>query len=142
MSVTTTHWETLLFSDPARTTPPRPADRLSPRAAYQEVLHGRATLVDIRPPGARLTEGAIAPWLAVEVVDLTLDLDEPGLAARPWTGRGTAVGGRRTRLVLLCGDGHRSATAAEALARLGEPSATHLTGGFRAWREAGLPTVP
>jgi phage shock protein E len=43
-------------------------------------------------------------------------------------------------IVCYCGGGMRSALAAESLARMGYTNVASLAGGFRAWREAGLPT--
>lgn len=44
-----------------------------------------------------------------------------------------------TDLVLYCGGGFRSALAAENLQRMGYTNVASMDGGFRAWREAGLP---
>ena len=45
------------------------------------------------------------------------------------------------KVVLHCGVGRRSATAAAACAKAGVPIAGHLRGGIAAWKHAGLPTV-
>lgn len=42
-------------------------------------------------------------------------------------------------LILYCGGGYRSALAADALQRMGYRRVRSLAGGWRAWREAGLP---
>lgn len=42
-------------------------------------------------------------------------------------------------LVVVCNDGYSSSLAAASLQRLGFCKATDLRGGFRAWRNAGLP---
>lgn len=44
-----------------------------------------------------------------------------------------------TELVLYCGGGSRSALAADNLQKMGYRNVASLIGGFRAWREAGLP---
>jgi len=44
-----------------------------------------------------------------------------------------------SRLVLYCGGGYRSALAADALRVMGYTDAISLEGGWRAWREAGMP---
>ena len=44
-------------------------ERLSARAAYQETLFGRATLVDIRPQQQRQREGEVHPDLAPVVIE-------------------------------------------------------------------------
>lgn len=43
------------------------------------------------------------------------------------------------RLVLYCGGGFRSALAADALAKMGYSRVYSLAGGWRAWKEAGMP---
>jgi rhodanese-related sulfurtransferase len=43
-------------------------------------------------------------------------------------------------IVCYCGGGKRSALAADNLQRMGYQNVASLAGGFRAWREAGLPT--
>ncbi|MBK5291756.1 MAG: sulfurtransferase [Acidobacteriia bacterium] len=51
----------------------------------------------------------------------------------------SAVPDKNARLVLYCGGGYRSALAADALRNMGYTNAISLDGGWRAWREAGLP---
>lgn len=158
---TTPHWETLLFSGPGgdagtahRTgrgwDAPRYdgiddqlADartrlaRVSARAAYQEVLYGRAVLVDIRPAAQRAREGQVAPHLQPLVVErnvLEWRFDPRSDARLPVAGHGT-------RVIVLCQEGYTSSLAADALVRLGVERATDVVGGFRAWREAGLPVA-
>jgi len=43
-------------------------------------------------------------------------------------------------IVLYCGGGFRSALAAENLQRMGYRKVKSMAGGFRAWKEKGLPT--
>lgn len=51
----------------------------------------------------------------------------------------TRVPDAETLLVLYCGGGYRSALAADALQRMGYTRVRSFAGGWRAWREAGLP---
>jgi rhodanese-related sulfurtransferase len=44
-----------------------------------------------------------------------------------------------TEIVLYCGGGFRSALAAENLQKMGYKNVYSMDGGFRGWREAGLP---
>jgi rhodanese-related sulfurtransferase len=44
-----------------------------------------------------------------------------------------------TEVVLYCGGGYRSALAAENLQKMGYDNVWSMAGGFRGWREAGLP---
>ena len=43
------------------------------------------------------------------------------------------------KIVLYCGGGYRSALAADALQKMGYKSVFSLAGGWRAWKEAGMP---
>ena len=43
------------------------------------------------------------------------------------------------RITLQCGTGRRSALAAQQLLAGGSDEASHLAGGIKAWKEAGLP---
>ena len=45
-----------------------------------------------------------------------------------------------TPIVCYCGGGKRSALAAESLQRMGYANVSSLVGGFKAWRDADLPT--
>jgi rhodanese-related sulfurtransferase len=44
-------------------------------------------------------------------------------------------------IVLYCGGGYRSALAADALQRMGYRRVASMDGGWRRWRELGLPTA-
>ena len=137
-------WETRLFSAPhydgidhqladARSR----LRRVSVRAAYQEVLHHRAVLVDIRPAAQRAAEGEVAAHLVPLVVErnvLEWRFDPRHDARLP-------VAGFDTRVLVLCQEGYTSSLAADALVRLGVRRASDVVGGFRAWREAGLPVA-
>jgi rhodanese-related sulfurtransferase len=46
------------------------------------------------------------------------------------------------RFVFYCQSGWRSALACAVANRMGLERASHLAGGFGAWKEAGLPVVP
>ena len=46
------------------------------------------------------------------------------------------------RFVFYCGSGWRSALAAKAAQDMGLAPVCHITGGFTAWKEAGLPMDP
>jgi rhodanese-related sulfurtransferase len=51
----------------------------------------------------------------------------------------TCVPGKAAKMVLYCGGGYRSALAADELRKMGYTDVISLDGGWRAWREAGLP---
>ena len=44
-----------------------------------------------------------------------------------------------TELILYCGGGYRSALAADNLQRMGYTNVISMDGGWRGWKEAGLP---
>jgi len=107
------------------------------QAAYQEVLFGRATLVDIRPQGQREQEGEVHPDLAPVVIErnvLEWRLDPRHPSSLPIADHGL-------RVILICQESYTSSLAADVLLRLGIHRATDIIGGFAAWRGAGLPCL-
>lgn len=108
-------------------------DRLDPHQAAAEVADG-AQLVDIRPAWQRADEGEIPGSLIVERNHLEWRLHPGSVARVPAAQPGQ-------RWIVLCSQGYTSSLAAAALQSLGIP-ATDLVGGFQAWRDAGLATVP
>jgi rhodanese-related sulfurtransferase len=46
-----------------------------------------------------------------------------------------------TPVICYCGGGSRSALAAESLQRMGYTNVSSLAGGFKAWKDANLPTT-
>jgi len=50
-----------------------------------------------------------------------------------------AISDTGAEIVLYCGGGFRSALAAEAIQKMGYTNVYSMDGGFRGWREAGLP---
>ena len=47
---------------------------------------------------------------------------------------------KEAELILYCGGGYRSALAADSLQRMGYRNVLSMAGGWKAWKEAGLPT--
>jgi rhodanese-related sulfurtransferase len=47
---------------------------------------------------------------------------------------------KSTEIILYCGGGFRSALAADSLQRMGYRNVYSMQGGWKAWKEAGLPT--
>jgi rhodanese-related sulfurtransferase len=111
-------WQTTLFTSSRR----HHGVALSPRAAFQAALHGRALLVDLRSADARQRDGELPAYL------LAGDSEREGgrpayrLSSRP------APAGTPAVIAL---DEHGDLPH-------GTP---HVAGGFRAWRAAGMPTV-
>jgi rhodanese-related sulfurtransferase len=109
-------------------------DRLEPHAAHDAVGRG-ALLVDIRQDTSRLRDGVIpgALHLPRTVLEWRADPDSPF--------RNPHVGGLDRQLILVCDHGYSSSLAAVSLVELGFAHATDLVGGFRAWRDAGMPVA-
>ena len=91
--------ETLLFAGG------KACGELTARAAFQEALHGRASILDLRSGSERAVEGELPAYLS----------------------SGGAEGHRR--LIALVGHDGLS---------LGLPA---ISGGFAAWRQAGMPVA-
>ena len=113
-------------------------DRVTPYAAYRELLARQAVLVDIRPDAQRAEEGEVHPVVHPLYVDRNV-LEwrfDPRSESRLEQASYTA------RVIVLCQEGYTSSLAADALVRLGVRRATDVVGGLRAWREAELPLAP
>lgn len=106
-------------------------ENLSPAEVMAEMSTGDLLLVDLREPGERTENGAIAG--AVHAPRGMLEFYADPTSAYH---RAEFDPGRRT--ILYCASGGRSALAAEALQALGYRHVAHLDGGLKAWREAGF----
>ncbi|MFE2285126.1 rhodanese-like domain-containing protein [Streptomyces sp. NPDC059443] len=109
--------------------------RVDPARAYAESLAG-ALLVDIRYQALRERDGLIPGALVIERNELEWRLDPEGSHRLP---EATDHG---IRAIVICNEGYASTLAAASLHALSLPNATDLTGGFQAWRAAGLPVTP
>ena len=109
--------------------------RLSPEQAATAVRSGDAVLVDIRPQRDREEEGELPGGIVVERNVLEWRFD-PASDAR------LGVASYDLQVIVVCNEGYTSSLAAATLHELGVWRATDIVGGYRAWRAAGLPTVP
>ncbi|MEV7991182.1 rhodanese-like domain-containing protein [Streptomyces sp. NPDC086077] len=109
--------------------------RIEPQEAYEAARAGEALLVDIRYEALRERDGLIPGALVVERNELEWRLDPLGSHRLP------EATGHDLRVVVVCNEGYASSLAVESLHRLGLHRATDLTGGFQAWRGAGLPVT-
>ena len=107
--------------------------RLGPAQAHRAVAAG-AVLVDIRPRGQRQAEGQIPGAAIVERNVLEWRFDPQSAARLP-------IARYDLQVIVFCSEGYTSSLAAAALLDLGIRRATDLAGGFRAWRESGLPVT-
>ena len=110
-------------------------ERVTPAEAHAAVEAGDAVLVDIRPYAQRAQEGEVPGALIVERNVLEWRTDPTSDARLP------EATGDDVRWIVLCQEGYTSSLAAASLHDLGLTRATDVDGGFRAWREAGLPTT-
>ncbi|MCX5127128.1 rhodanese-like domain-containing protein [Streptomyces sp. NBC_00193] len=108
--------------------------RVDAAQAHAESLTG-ALLVDIRYQALRERDGLIPGALVVERNELEWRLDPEGSHRLP-----EAVD-HDVRIIVICNEGYASTLAAASLHALSLPNATDLTGGFQAWKAAGLPVV-
>jgi rhodanese-related sulfurtransferase len=107
--------------------------RLGPHETHAAMRRG-AILVDIRPAAQRAEHGEIPGAVIIERNVLEWRLDPRSDARLSFTRYELEV-------IVTCQEGYTSSLAAASLQDLGLSRATDLDGGFKAWREAGLPTT-
>jgi rhodanese-related sulfurtransferase len=110
-------------------------ERLDPWQAASASAEG-AWLVDIRPQAQRAYEGEIPGAWIIERNVLEWRFDPRCPARLP------GVTDHDLAVVVFCSEGYTSSLAAAGLQQVGLRRATDLVGGFVAWRDAGLPTIP
>jgi phage shock protein E len=87
-----------------------------------------ATLIDVREASDYTKEHADAALgISKGVVELKIEETIPD------TGK---------EIICYCGGGSRSALVADNLQKMGYTNVASMTGGFKAWKEQGLPTTP
>jgi rhodanese-related sulfurtransferase len=99
---------------------------ISPADAREQAERGDAVLIDVREEddwGQGHAEGA--KHLSRGVIELEIEDQIPDL---------------KKPIICYCGGGSRSALVVESLQKMGYENVRSLTGGYRAWKEAGLPT--
>ena len=109
--------------------------RVDPRQASDAIGDG-ALLIDIRSESQRERDGVVpdAVFIPRNVLEWRCD------PASRW--RDPGIGGHDRELIVMCDEGYASSLAAATLKQLGFERAADLTGGFQAWRAAGLPVAP
>ena len=93
-------------------------------------------IVDLRSHDERARDGVIPGSVHVprSVLEWRVDPDS-GFSNRH-------VVDRDIELILVCREGYSSSLAAVSLRGVGHARVADLIGGFEAWREAGLETIP
>jgi len=109
-------------------------ENLSPSAVAAELESGDVLLVDIREAEERAQHGCIPGAIHTSRGMLEFYADPTSAYHRPGFDP-------RSRIILYCASGGRSALAADMLQILGYDRIAHLDGGLKAWREVGLPVV-
>jgi len=107
-------------------------ETLSPEAASELLAQEGVTFVDLRDPREVEREGAIpgAKFCTRGMLEFWIDPASP--YHKDWFASGD-------RFVFFCAGGWRSALAAKTAQDMGLTPVAHIDGGFKAWREAGLP---
>jgi rhodanese-related sulfurtransferase len=108
-------------------------ERLEPSQVDAAMRDGRALLIDIRSETQRARDGLVPGALVVprNVLEWRCDPASPH--------RDPRIDGRAQTLIVICDEGYQSSLAAATLQELGLTRTTDVIGGFRAWRDAGLP---
>jgi rhodanese-related sulfurtransferase len=98
---------------------------ISAGEAQQQIERGEAVLIDVRENDDwRQGHAKGAKHLERGIVELEIEEQIPDL---------------KTPIICYCGGGSRSALVAESLQKMGYENVRSLAGGFRGWKEAGLP---
>nr|WP_246080314.1 rhodanese-like domain-containing protein [Nonomuraea mesophila] len=105
---------------------------MSPAEAAAAIAGG-ARLVDTRPQFQRAADGEIPGAIVIERNHLEWRLDPTSPARIP------EATGHDIAWILICDEGYSSSLAAASLRTIGLARATDVIGGFRAWKQAGLP---
>jgi rhodanese-related sulfurtransferase len=108
--------------------------RLQPHDAYAQMKAG-ALVVDVRTAEQIARDGRVpnALEISLNVLEWRLDPDS--------SSRHTGAPGLDDVVIILCNEGYCSSLAAARLQSLGFRAATDIEGGFRAWRERGMPVL-
>ena len=109
--------------------------RLDPREASGALERG-ALLVDVRSDSQRARDGVVpdAKFFPRNVIEWRAD---PSSSAHD-----PAFSDPDRPVIVMCDEGYQSSLVAATLQELGFRQATDLSGGFQAWRQAGLPVEP
>ena len=99
---------------------------ISPDDARAQAESGQALLIDVREETDwREAHAQGAKHLERGIIELEIEEQVPDL---------------KQPIICYCGGGSRSALVAESLQKMGYENVRSLAGGFRAWKEAGLPS--
>ena len=111
-------------------------DEVQPAFAHRAASDQSAVILDVREPGELSTDGVLGVdhhHIPRGILETKAD-PESGAAHE-----GLTEARDNCAVLVVCASGGRAAMAAERLAEMGY-DAKVVSGGFKAWREAGLPT--
>ena len=98
---------------------------ISPAEAQEQTERGDTVLIDVREEEDWRDDHAKgAKHLDRGSIELEIEEQVPDL---------------KTPIICYCGGGSRSALVVESLQKMGYENVRSMAGGFRAWKEAGLP---
>jgi rhodanese-related sulfurtransferase len=101
---------------------------VKPEAVLKEMSGSQKPfLIDVREPKEIADGGFIAGAVSIPLRTLTQNLDKLPAQDQP--------------IIVYCGIGHRGAVALEVLNLLGYTNVRSISGGFTAWKAAGLPVA-
>ena len=110
-------------------------EELLPPAASEEIGAGDAAVIDVRD-AERFESGHLENAVNISAGESARDAHGSAYADAV----AEAAGGRDRRVILYCGEGNRSARAADALRNEhGFERAASIIGGVKLWSELGLP---
>jgi rhodanese-related sulfurtransferase len=100
---------------------------ISPADAQKQTEAGDAVLIDVREEADwREDHAKGAKHLERGIIELEIEEQVPDM---------------KTPIICYCGGGSRSALVAESLQKMGYENVRSVAGGFRAWKESGLPSA-
>jgi rhodanese-related sulfurtransferase len=111
------------------------ADVISVDKAIARMGQADTLFIDVREPQELPATGILPGAIIAPMSQLQAMVDRRSPDFQPAFASGK-------ELIFYCATGHRSASAAEALARIGIPRTVNLTGGIVAWLQAKGPVVP
>ena len=109
-------------------------ENLTPAQVKKELENANVTLIDIRETEELKQNGKIpgsfhaARGMLEFYADPSLPYYKPEF-------------NKDNKIILHCASGGRSALAAATLKQMGSENVAHLDGGFKAWKEAGMPVT-
>jgi len=109
-------------------------ENLTPLQVKAELDNGNVTLIDVRESEELNQNGKINDAIHVPRGMLEFYADPSLPSHKPEFNK-------KNRIILHCASGGRSALASVTLKILGFENVAHMEGGFKAWKEAGLPVT-